>query len=283
MRKIFGPVLAIILIVSTAFAGKVERASEKVTPENAKTIDIEGELGAGNFTITVEDITDAALFDIEYDARAVRYDVDYYERGDKGYITFESAHRKNFRIDSEENRWNIVLSNKYESTLDLNIGACDAKFNLGGLPLKELYIDIGAASGDIEFSKPNPIRLEEFRIDAGASSLDIRLIGNANFSRFDFSGGAGSFDLDFRGEYHGESEIIIEIGVCSADIVLPRDVPIRIYSSDINWLSSVNFHDDNLEKIDDGEYESRDFGSAKDRIVLKLEVGLGSVDLFWKN
>jgi hypothetical protein len=283
MKRLYISTLFILIFAVTSFAGKVERASEKVSTTEAKIIEIDGELGAGKFTISTEDIPELALFDIAYDKKAVKYYVDYYERGETGFLTFESDRRKSISFDTEENRWDIVLSNKYESKLDLSIGACDAKIDLGGLPLRELSINFGAASGIIEFSKPNSIRLEEFRLDAGASSLDLQSIGNANFSRFEFSGGVGSFKLDFRGEYKGESEIYIEIGLGSADITLPIGVPVRVISADANWLSSVDFHNDDLDEVDDGEYESAGFAKAKDRIVLKLEVGLGSVDLFWKN
>ncbi|MGH8015831.1 MAG: toast rack family protein, partial [Candidatus Zixiibacteriota bacterium] len=197
MRKIYWSFLTVLAFAATTLAGKVERATEKVTLEEAKSIEIEGELGAGKFTISVAEMPEAATFDIEYDKRTVKYHVDYYEKGEKGFLTFESDRRKNIGFDTGENRWDIVLSNKYESTLDLNIGACDANFDLGGLPLKELSIDIGAAAGVIDFSKPNPVRLEEFRMDAGATSLEMHMLGNANFSRFKFAGGVGSFNFDF--------------------------------------------------------------------------------------
>jgi len=282
MRKIYLFVAVFLPIGTSSFAGKVERATEAVSPKEAKVMEIDGDLGAGEFNFTTDNIQELALFDIEYDDRVVRYDVDYYEKGEHGFLTFESDRRNNVNFDSEENQWNIVLSTKYESTLNLDIGACDAKMDFGGLPLKELTIDMGAASGLIEFSKPNPIRLEEFKMDAGASSLEMGMIGNANFSRFDFSGGVGSFELDFRGEYKGESEINIEIGLGSTEITLPRDVPIRIVTSGGNWLSSIDMHGDIAIEVDDDEFETEGFKDAKNRIILNLEIGLGSADLYWK-
>jgi len=75
----------------------------------------------------------------------------------------------------------------------------------------------------------------------------------------------------------------LEIGLGSADIILPRDVPIRVETENSNWLSSIDFHHDNLDEIDDGIYESNDFEDADTRIVLVIEVGLGSIDLYWKD
>lgn len=283
MRKSVIFILTFLLAVTTAFAGRVERATEAVSPKEAKTMEIDGDLGAGTFKITTDNITELAMFDIEYDDRVVRYDVDYYEKGERGILTFESDRRGDISAKSEENNWNIVLSNKYESILNLDIGACDAKFDFGGLPLRELNIDMGAASGRIEFSKPNPIRMDQFKMDAGASSLNMSMIGNANFDRFEFNGGVGSFDLDFRGKYEGESEISIEIGLGTAEIILPAGVPIRIESGESIWLSSVDIHGEPPMNIEDDEFESEDFEKSKTRIILHLIIGLGSADVYFKN
>jgi len=124
--------------------------------------------------------------------------------------------------------------------------------------------------------------MESIDIDAGASSLEMISLGNANFEDFTFSGGAGSFKLDFRGEYKGESEINIDIGLGSVDIILPRGVACRVESEGSGWLSSIEMHKNELEEVDDDIYESEDFEKTDIRITLKVDVGLGSVDIYWK-
>lgn len=285
MKKILMPLAFALLLATTVFAGRIEKATERVAAEDAKYVDIDGDLGAGEFRIRADDIGELAVFDIEYNKHSVDYTVDYYERGDKGFLTFESDHDNHGDFDENKNKWDIVLSTKYESFMSLDIGAADADMDLGGLPLKGLSIDIGAASGDIRFSKPNPIRMKKMSVDAGASSLDMTMIGNANFEYFDFSGGVGSFDLDFRGKYEGESEVSIEIGLGSADIIFPTDVPIMIESNGNQWLSSIDFHGDYDVDMDehDGRIKSKGFDQAKTRIYVRLNVGLGSIDVYWKN
>ncbi|MEA3296367.1 MAG: hypothetical protein U9R56_00710, partial [candidate division Zixibacteria bacterium] len=219
----------------------------------------------------------------EYEPRyIVDYDVDYRVRGNTGHLEIESILRRESNIDTKRNECNIVLSTRYPTRLDLDVGACDAELDLGGIPLEELTIDIGAASGKVVFSTPNPVRMEVIDIDAGAASLDFNMIGNANFEQFSFDGGAGSFDLDFRGEYDGESTISIAIGLGSTDIILPEGIPIRIETGNAEWLSSVDIHNDDLEEVRDDIFESSDFDDAETRIILELDIGLGSADLFWK-
>ncbi|HKK21450.1 MAG TPA: LiaF domain-containing protein, partial [candidate division Zixibacteria bacterium] len=97
-----------------------------------------------------------------------------------------------------------------------------------------------------------------------------------------FSGGAGSFDLDFRGALHGEARADIEIGLGSADIILPSGTAVRIETEGNNWLSSIDFDKRGLDEIDDGVYESPDFDKAHTKIVLNLQVGMGSIKIVWK-
>ncbi|MFQ6009120.1 MAG: toast rack family protein [Candidatus Zixiibacteriota bacterium] len=275
--------LLVVAIAAAVQAGRLEHESRRIDSEGAKKLHIELKFAAGELSLEPEDMPQAATLDMDYNPRRVSYEVDYEVSKEIGFLYIESHHRRHTDIDTDDNRLDLRLSTRYPMSLEMEIGACDGQIDLGGIPLEELDIELGAASGEVEFSQPNLRRLKELNIDAGASSLDMYDIGNANFEQFTFSGGVGSFDLDFRGEeYQGETRIDIDVGLGSADIVLPRYIPIRVETEGDNWLSSVDFHHDDLEEIDDGIYESPDFERAETRIILTLDVGLGAVDLFWK-
>ncbi len=275
--------ILVFLLAGLAIAGRMERKQQTIEPGDIDKVVIHCELGAGQFTITPVDMKNLADIDIEYDSRRVDVSVDYAIKHSTGYLDLESDGLERSDIDTDDNIWDVKLSNKYPTRVEMEIGACDADFDLGGIPIEELSLDVGAASGKIEFSKRNPIRMRELDVDAGASSLDMKSIGNANFSEMKFDGGVGSFDLDFRGKYEGESLIDVEIGLGSADIILPRGVPIQIETQGSNWLSSVDMHGGDLDEIDDDLYESKDYAHAKDRITLRLKVGLGSADIYWRD
>ena len=93
MKRFLMPLGIALLMVTTVFAGRIEKVTEQVEAHEADYVDIEGELGAGVFKITTDDIDKLAMFDISYDKQNVKYDVDYYERNSKGFLTFESKHR----------------------------------------------------------------------------------------------------------------------------------------------------------------------------------------------
>ena len=283
MKKLLLVVFVVSLFVFASIsAGSIEHKKEIVKINDAEKIVVNCDLGAGEFRISPANMDEAAIINISYDPRRVKYFVESEIQGNKCIIDLESERRKRSSIDTEENRWDIEFSTKYPMSINLDIGACDADFDLGGIPLTDFDLDIGAASGEILFSEPNPERLKEIEIDAGASSLEMNMIGNANFERFTFSGGAGSFELDFRGEYEGTSHIDIDIGLGSGDIVLPKGVPVRIESDGSNWFSSIDIHGNDLYEVDDDIFESDDFESAKTKIIISLNVGMGSIDIRFK-
>ncbi len=281
-RRVLVVGLALVVVMAVSLMAKIERETRTVDVEGAKSLDVDLDFGAGDIVVVGEDIEDAARLELEYNPDRVEYLVDYAVSGERGHLSVECDHRRDHDIDTEENRLQLVMSTRYPARLQMDMGACDARLDLGGVPLEELNIDVGAASGEIEFSKPNRSRLREINIDAGATSLDIRMIGNANFDEMNFSGGVGSFDLDFRGEYNGESRIDMEIGLGSADIVLPKDVPVRIVAEEANWLSSLDIHGEGYVTKGRDEWKSDNFDSADTRITLYLEVGLGSVDVSFR-
>lgn len=273
--------LALILAVP-ALASRMAYVTKDIKLEGATRLVIIGEFSAGEFTITPDDIESASLIEIEYDKKRIDFDIDYEVHNSEGVLELTSYSRNRNNIDTDDNRWDITLSTRYDTELELEIGACNADFDLGGIPLTELKIDIGAAAGAIDFSEPNPRRLNRINIEGGACSLEMFSIGNANFDEFDFSGGVGSFDFDFRGEYKGESEINIELGLGSADIILPKDIPVRIEIENANWLSKVEINGGDIEEIDDDLWQTDDFKKAKTRIVLQVQVGLGTISISFR-
>ncbi len=273
---------AAVLGIAVLAQGANEVVTKKVDMQGADELVVNGDLGAGKFTILPKDMTEGAVIEIDYNPKRVDYSVESEVKRGKCFLDFESEHRSKHNFNTEDNVWDITLSTRYATSVKLDIGACEAHMDFGGVPLTDLTLDIGAASGKIDFSAPNPQSLDEINIDAGASSVSLRSIGNSNFKYLSFSGGAGSFDLDFRGDLKGEAKADIDIGLGSAEIILPEGTAVRIESEGSSWLSSIDFDKHGLDEVEDGVYESPDFDKADIKITLNVEVGMGSVDIVWK-
>ncbi|HOP07759.1 MAG TPA: toast rack family protein [candidate division Zixibacteria bacterium] len=283
MTKTAAILSTILICAGLTAARSIETVDRTIEAEGAKKLDITIDFAAGELTIDPEDMSEAAKLHLEYDTRRVDYDIDYKLHGSTGSLYMETERLTKRDIDTEDNLWDLKLSKRYPIEMEMDIGACDAKMELGGLPLVELSLDVGAASGVIEFSDKNPERLRMFSVDAGAASVEINNIGNSGFEEFDFDGGAGSFELDFRGDnYEGLCEVTIDIGLGSCELTLPKGIPVQITSDDDGWFSSIDFHGDDLEEVDDGVWESDDFENARTSIALDLDVGMGSIDIYFK-
>ena len=126
-------------------------------------------------------------------------------------------------LNNIKNEWDLKLGDK-PMNLSIDSGAYDGTLELGGLSLTRLDISDGASDVEINFSQPNPVEMSTFTYNTGASDVKILGLGNANFSLFDFSGGAGDYTLDFSGELQRDASIKIETGLSNMIIIVPEGV-----------------------------------------------------------
>ena len=273
-------IAGLVLLVSPTVAERVEHVEEILSEDGIEELEIQIDFGVGVIEITTEEMEEAAKLDIFYSPRYVDYETDLNVRDGRGRMVLESEISKHHWDDDDfENEWNLILSRKYPTSLDLDIGACKARFDLSGIPLVDLRIDVGAADLEVEFNEPNPGRLRELNVDCGASSLEIIGLANARAEMMDFDIGAGSCEIDLRGEIEGEVEVDIDVGVGSMDVIISRDVAVMVRGDD-DWFSSLDFHGMRLDEVRDGVWISEDFDEAEDRIVFTVDVAMGSVDIY---
>lgn len=271
-----------LLVGGQVFAEPAERASETIPSEGCRRLDLQLDFSAGVIEVAPANFDDLMKLDIYYTPRFVTYDIDKSTRGDQCVVVLESDRRRQgWDLDESENEWTLQLSKKYPTSIEMDIGACEGRMELGGIPLTDLVLDIGAADLEIEFSEPNPTRLEELSVDCGASSLEINGLANANVGSMEFDVGAGSCEIDLRGEIKGEILIDISVGVGSMDVILSPDVALMVEGDD-DWLSSIDFQDFDLRETRRGTWKTDDFDKARDRVIITADVAMGSVTIHGK-
>ena len=126
-------------------------------------------------------------------------------------------------FDEIKNDWDLQLG-KTPMDLTIEAGAYEANLELGGLALKSLTVKDGAAHVNLSFSEPNLIEMSQLAYSTGASDVKLTGLANANFSVFDFDGGAGSYTLDFSGELQRDAAVRVDAGLSSLDIIIPSGV-----------------------------------------------------------
>lgn len=125
------------------------------------------------------------------------------------------------------NQWDLQLGSM-PMDLVISAGAYEGTIELGGLSLKSLEVNDGAADVDLSFSKPNLIDMSILRYATGASDVKLTGLGNANFSTLTFSGGAGNYTIDFGGELQQDAVATIDSGFGNLSLIIPEGVNAKV-------------------------------------------------------
>jgi len=114
----------------------------------------------------------------------------------------------------------------------------------------------GAADVELSFSEPNKTKMSVLRYETGASSVTLSGLANANFSTLMFSGGAGSYDLDFSGTLMDDATVNIEAGAGDVHLIIPEgvnaDVSVEGAFIDVNHSSGWSQNGNNYTQNGEG-------------------------------
>ncbi len=170
--------------------------------------------------------------------------------------------------DDLVNEWDLAIGNA-PMALTINAGAYSGEFELGGLSLRRLEINDGAAEVGVSFSVRNPVELSLFRYTTGASNITLEGLGNANCAQMLFRSGAGAYTLDFSGGLMRDMIVTVESGVSSITIIVPEGTSAVLTT---NGLLSVNAGGD-------WDEDNNTYTLTGDGPVLTIEVDMGAGNL----
>lgn len=196
------------------------------------------------------------------------------------------AHRATLGFESDDKHWSrsrktldesqldLSLSNAVPLDLDLQIGAAEARLNVGGLAVSRLRIETGAADARLDFSEPNKMEMRRLDIQLGAATFVIRNLGNARVSDVRVEGGVGKVDLDFGGKIENDMNVDANVALGKLWLRLPRDVGVRIEIQRV--VASFDHH--GLHKRGDAYY-SDNWDDAKVRMRMRAETVFGGIEI----
>jgi hypothetical protein len=180
---------------------------------------------------------------------------------------------------SSSNEWTLELTDRVPLELRLEFGTGEGDLDFTGLRLTHLSIEAGAGEIRLRTASPNPEILRVASISAGIGSLESSGLGNLRCQTVKFDGGIGSYVLDMTGDLPDRSSFDADIGMGSLELILPREVGVRLISDD-SFLSSTSYP--RFTEVSDGKYESANYGKAPKRMHLRIDTGMGSVGVRWK-
>jgi hypothetical protein len=153
------------------------------------------------------------------------------------------------RTDSE-NSTSIELKMK-KTKIKLQKGSFKNKMemSLNPLPIWNMNFDIGAAAIDFDLT---PYKVSSMKLDMGAASLELKL-----------------------GDKYPATMVEIDAGASSIEILVPDSSGCEI-KSDMT-ISSKHFR--GFKKINSDLYRTENFDSAKNKIYIRMDAGVSSVEV----
>lgn len=281
MKRIIMVSLLVGLFLSSVIAGRRETLRKEIPLGNEEQVRVNMDLKLAKIIISPGSSRMLFTAVVEYDPDKFRPIIDYTE-GETGYLDIESRKRGDFDLKSlsdEVNDWEMTFSDQVPLEIDLDLGLGEGRLDFSGLKINDLNVDAGLSKLEIRFDKPNRERLGRLKIDSGLGEFTAKGLLNANCDEIDFSGGLGSSEIYFTGECGHPVEAAVEVGLGSIKIYIQEGTPTKIYISD-SIFSSLRIK--GFQKARKGVYLSRNWDdSARNKLEIEVEVGMGSVSVEW--
>ena len=186
-------------------------------------------------------------------------------------IVIKQGDFESLNVRDIKNKWNLKLGDK-PIDLEINAGAYQGRYELGGLALTNLTIQDGASDVNLSFSEPNPTKMSVFRYETGASAVTLTGLANANCATLFFNGGAGDYSLDFSGDLLQDITARVETGFGELTLVGPEDVDasVTVEGGAINVNHSSGWGQSNQTYTQEGSGPT---------LTIIVKMGAGSVNL----
>jgi hypothetical protein len=276
MRPRFAVPLAAMLLAAPLGAQQWRTVDVSRQLRDSSTHDVRIRYGAGRLSVRPTDEPVLFAMHLRYDEDAVtpvhRYDPTDHTLtlglSDASIRLGRSAGR------NSEGELRVALSRHVPMNLDLELGAAQARLDLGGLALREVKIETGASDSKIVFATPNPSRMRMLDVSAGAASLELSGLGNANVEEVRVKGGVGKVAMDFSGRLLRDVEVTADMALGRVELAVPRDAGVKVELS--RFLAG--FEHFGLEKREDGYY-SDNWDRATRRITVAVKTVLGSISV----
>jgi len=285
-----GTLLLSLTLLLTAFGQEVTKREITRTKEKELAVSLSASFGTlvvgkgdRNKIVVAEywrDEDEKQRLEMSYDIAHDRGDLDIEltesnkSRGRDSWAISKEEHRSR-RGDSEDRHLTARFTDAIPIAFTISLGAGKGDFDFSGLQVKHLKISAGASSADLRCDEVNAIPCEDVVIESGVSKFSAENLCNLNFRKLKFSGGIGSYRLDFGGKLQHTAVAAVEVGLGAVTVYVPRATPTRVIY-DESWFSSIDL-DNGFVRTKKSVYETGDFAQSEKTLTIKIESGLGSI------
>jgi hypothetical protein len=190
-------------------------------------------------------------------------------------VTIDQGDRGLTLSNQVRNEWDLRLSNQVPLSLNVDAGAYKGSYELGGLRLRGLSVNQGAAESNYDFGSPNPEQMERLEFSSGAASVKLTNLANANASRMHFQIGAGEYTLDFGGTLSRSAKVEVDAGTSALTIRVPHGTSARVVVDG----ALVNVNADGFTKAGSGQYVNGAWDEAQPNVDITIKSAVGTIQL----
>lgn len=131
------------------------------------------------------------------------------------------------------NLWKLRVSDNEPFRFEIRNLQAEGHWNLSGLPITDLYAELGTAKNAFTFDQPNPTVMQKFELHCGTGDVVVEGILNAACQNIVIEAGKGSLTLRFGGkEILQDLKVTIQAGVGAISMSVLPDTPVRIAVTD---------------------------------------------------
>jgi hypothetical protein len=179
------------------------------------------------------------------------------------------------------NLWKLRVSDNEPFQLEIRNGQAEGHWNFSGLPITDLYAELGTAKNVFTFDELNPTIMKKCELLCGNGEVVVEGILNAACQKMVIQAGGGSLTLRFGGkEVLQDLKVTIQADVGTINITLLPDIPARII---VIGRGQVILGD-GVIKLDGGDinnvYETASYQGARNKTIeISISDGSGTIYL----
>jgi hypothetical protein len=236
--------------IAIARTGPLREEAVSIAPKDAESARVTIGMSAGELRLDggAEDLLEAVF----------RYNVDEWEPE----VTYTVTDGTGRLIIRQPNTDQISVGRSTRNQWDLRFSKA--------LPL-DMRIEGGAGQRELDLAGLNVTDLD---VRLGAGNTEINLSDNPTLRRFSLRVGAGETRIDLNGPWDQDADIDIQSGMGETQLLLPRDVGVRIELS--RGIGDLTTH--NLRR-EGAAWVNAAYGASDATLEIKIQAGIGTIEL----